>query len=133
MSMNIQYPAEVNLKILASLEVGKWSYLNKISEGLARFDEGYRVYGSRLKLHLAMLKDVGCILDTDDWNELTKQEQEDYMKRDLPFAMAFKEKNVKNIYQITPTGTEKFEKIRDVCLDRITQRILHIRNKLQDL
>ena len=133
MSMKIQYPAEVNFKILASLEVGKWSYLNKISKELAHFDDGYRVYGSRLKLHLAMLKDVGCILDTDDWNELTKQEQEDYMKGDPAFCTAKKEKGIKNFYQITPTGTEKFEKIRDVCLDRITQRILHIRNKLQDL
>ena len=43
-----------------------------------------------------------------------------------------KEKNVKNIYQITPKGTEKFKKIRDDCLDHITQRILHVHKKDDD-
>ena len=137
MNTKLQSTAEVNIRILASLEVGKWSYLNKISKELVHFNAmgektGKYVSGTRLKLNMTMLKDLGCVLDKDDWEKLTNQQREDYMKRDLPFAIAFKEKNVKNIYQITPKGTEKFKKIRDDCLDHITQRILHVHKKDDD-
>ena len=122
-----QSPGEVNFRILASLEDKKWNILYRIQHNLA-----YMVGGTRLKLNMAELKKMGCILDADDWNKLTKKEQEDYMKGDALFHTSVKEKGAKNLYKITDIGLKKFIKIKNDCLDHITQRILHVHKKDDD-
>tara|TARA_Y100001949_G_C15689639_1_gene201837 strand:+ start:49 stop:423 length:375 start_codon:yes stop_codon:yes gene_type:complete len=121
MSTKQQSTAEVNVQILASLADGKWSYLNKISKEIL-----FYVAGSRLKPNMTMLKNLGCILDTDDWEKLTNQQREEYLKGDALLHTSVKEKGAKFMYRITDTGREKFRKIQNDCLDDITRQILNI-------
>ena len=78
---------------------------------------------------MAELKNLGCILDTDDWKKLTEQEREEYKKANASFHTSVKEKGATNLYKITKIGLEKFNKIKNDCLDPITQQILHLHKK----
>ena len=60
----------------------------------------------------------------EHWDDLSDDEQKIYKKNNP----TFESKASKHIYKITERGREKFEKIRDQCLDDpILQRILRAR------
>jgi len=125
-----QSAGDVNFKILKCLEDRKWKVLYVIQQSSV-FDTPVNL--TRLKGDLVDLKKLELVLDKDDWADLSTQEKNEEYKKNLGLEPAVKEKHARYLYQITDKGKEKFDKIKNDCLDDTTQQILHIHKKDEDM
>ena len=113
--------ANTTVKILALLSDGLFRnqtqiQINKIFGATAWNKDTFQK-------HLENLKSDKLL---EHWNDLSEDEQKIY-KKSNPI---FDPKVAKHIYRITQYGREKFEKVRDDCLDDpVIQRILRARVK----
>ena len=108
--------ANTTVKILALLSDGLFRNQTKIM--LAMMVEWNK---ASFQKHLENLKSDKLL---EHWNDLSEDEQKIY-KKSNPI---FDPKAAKHIYRITQHGREKFQKVRDDCLDDpVIQRILRAR------
>ena len=130
MKMKPHLPAGyMNLKILAFLKDGTWKVLPQILRSM-RSSNTYNP--QRVKNNMIDLKKLELVLDKDDWADLSTQEKNEEYKKNLGLEPAVKEKHAIYLYQITDKGKEKFDKIKNDCLDDTTQQILRIHKKDED-
>ena len=113
----------MNLKILAFLKDGTWKVLPQILRSM-RSSNTYNP--QRVKNNMIDLKKIELVLDKDDWNKLQIQEKKEEYGKNLELETAVKEHGAKNLYKITDKGINKFDKIKNDCLDLETQKILGI-------
>ena len=111
--------ANTTVKILALLSDGLFRNQSQIQIN--------KIFGEKawnkdtFQKHLENLKSDKLL---EHWNDLSEDEQKIY-KKSNPI---FDPKAAKHIYRITQHGREKFQKVRDDCLDDPEiQRILRVR------
>ena len=110
--------ANTTVKILALLSDGLFRNQTKIM--LAMMVEWNK---ASFQKHLENMKSDKLL---EHWNDLSEDEQKIY-KKSNPI---FDPKAAKHIYRISQHGREKFQKVRDDCLDDpVIQRILRARVK----
>jgi len=107
-----QTSADRNYKILAFLSSGQWEILGNIHTYTG-------INETRLKETLSVWKKRDII---KSWEDLTEPEKKEVERSQT------KEMRGKNYYQITYKGRQKFEKIRDSCLDSDIRVILGMRH-----
>ncbi len=112
--------ADTTVKILALLEDGTFRNQTQIQN--SNILETTK-QTTRLHKHLEIMKSDKLL---EHWDDLSEDVQKIYKKNNPPFDP----KVAKHIYRITQYGREKFEKVRDDCLDDpVIQRILRARVK----
>ena len=116
----------VNLKILAVLLDGRWQVLDHILKSMRASNT---LNKQRVKADMIGLKKLEVILDKDDWNELRPEQRKEEYGNNFRLERAVEEHGAKNLYKITLRGRTKFDKIKNDCLDPITQQILHLHKK----
>ena len=110
--------ADTSVKILALLEEGLFLNRNQIQNSNILVSE---LQKARLQKHLEYMKSNKLL---EHWDDLSDDEQKIYKKSNPTFDS----KAGKHIYRITQIGREKFQKVRDDCLDDpVIQRILRAR------
>ena len=108
--------ADTTVKILALLSDGLFRNQTKIM--IAMMVEWNK---ASFQKHLENMKSDKLL---EHWDDLSEDVQKIYKKNNPPFDP----KVAKHIYRITQYGREKFEKVRDDCLDDpVIQRILRAR------
>jgi hypothetical protein len=115
---NRRTAADTSVKILALLEEGLFLNRNQIQNSNILVSE---LQKARLQKHLEYMKSNKLL---EHWDDLSDDEQKIYKKSNPTFDS----KAGKHIYRITQIGREKFQKVRDDCLDDpVIQRILRAR------
>ena len=110
--------ADTTVKILALLSDGLFRNQNQIL--IAMLAEWNK---ASFQKNLQIMKSDKLL---EHWDDLSDDEQKIYKKNNP----TFESKASKHIYRITLLGREKFEKVRDSCLDDpVIQRILRARVK----
>ena len=108
--------ADTSVKILALLSDGLFRNKNQIQNKLV-----VEWNKASFQKHLDTMKSDKLL---EHWDDLSEDVQKKY-KKNHP---TFESKGSKHIYKITERGRDKFNKIRDQCLDDpIIQRILRAR------